>query len=211
MDSKLKQLADYFAKLPGIGPRQAMRLVLAMIEWPKEHVEDFANSLSDLKTQINLCSQCFNLADSSTSSEPGTDLCRVCANPKRDQTKIAVVEKINDLESIEKSGHYHGVYHILGGAISPASGIVPDKLKIRELISRIKSLQTFSTADNLANIEVILATNPNTYGETTAMYLEQELLPLNIRVTRLARGLASGSSLEYADNITLGNALKHRK
>ncbi len=202
MSNKFKKLVEYFAKLPGIGPRQATRLVLAMIDWTENDIKGFSDSLMNLKNGPVLCSECFNFAD--------TDKCAICASTKRDKTRIAVVERVTDLESIEKTGHYNGVYHVLGGVISPAYDKLPSKLKIPELISRINSLKKHPPAGG-PDIEVILATNPNTYGETTAMYLEQELAELGVRTTRLARGLASGSSVEYADDITLGNALKHRK
>lgn len=202
MSNKFKKLVEYFAKLPGIGPRQAMRLVLAMTDWSDSDLKGFSNSLTNLKDGVILCAECFNFSD--------TAKCAICANTKRDKTRIAVVERVTDLESIEKTGHYHGVYHVLGGVISPAYDKLPSKLKIPELISRIERLKQNPPTGG-QDIEVIFATNPNTYGETTAMYLEQELADLGVRTTRLARGLASGSSVEYADDITLGNALKHRK
>ena len=200
MSEKFKKLIEYFTKLPGIGPRQATRLVLAMLDWPEAEVEEFAKALTDLKTGPVLCEQCFNFADQRQ--------CSICANSKRLKTKIAVVEKVTDLVSMEKAGAYDGVYHVLGSAINPVNGYVPEKLKITELISRLNKLKTIHEP---SKIEVILATNPNTYGETTALYLDQELKPLGIKITRLARGLAAGSSVEYADEITIANALKHRK
>ncbi len=198
MSQKIKKLVEQFSNLPGIGPRQATRLVLAMIEWTPEELDDFSQAITELKNGPTLCDVCFNFAD--------TNQCAICASSKRDKTKIAVVEKVTDLESMEKTGSFNGAYHVLGGTINPANGTLPGKLKIAELISRIEKLKGFTS-----DIEVIIATNPNTHGETTALYLEEELHPLNIKVTRLAKGLASGSSLEYADEITLTNALKHRK
>lgn len=198
MSNKFQKLVEYFAKLPGIGPRQATRLVLAMVDWSKSDLEGFSNSLVDLKNGAVFCNECFNFADNGK--------CIICASSRRDRSRIAVVERVTDLEAIEKTGHYNGVYHVLGGTISPAYDKLPNKLRILELVSRINELKKITP-----NLEVILATNPNTYGETTAMYLEQELADLGVRTTRLARGLSSGSSVEYADDITLGNALKHRK
>ncbi len=192
MSEKFKNLITYFTKLPGIGPRQATRLVLAMLEWSPQDVDLFANSIKELREGPVLCSQCYNFADA--------QLCNICSNPKRNKQKIAVVERVTDLASMEKTGAYDGVYHVLGGAINPVNGYLPEKLKVRELLSRAKGAE-----------EIILATNPNTYGETTALYLEQELKPLGVKTTRLARGLAAGTSVEYADEITLANALKHRK
>lgn len=195
---KFKKLTDFFSKLPGIGPRQATRLVLALVDWPKTELVELARSLVNLHSGPLFCSQCFNFSENIK--------CAICASAKRDQTQIAVVEKITDLQSMEKPGVYQGVYHVLGGAVNPAEGILPERLKIAELKSRVANLRKLTP-----DIEVILATNPNAAGETTALYLEEELKPFNIKITRLARGLAAGSSLEYADEVTLANALKHRK
>lgn len=200
MSEKFKNLIQYFTKLPGIGPRQATRLILAMLEWSPAEVEQFASSIEALKIGPTLCRQCFNFSDE--------ELCGICSNPKRERNRIAVVERVTDLASMEKTGVYDGHYHVLGGAINPVGGYVPEKLKVGELLTRLNQLKTISDP---SKIEVILATNPNTYGETTALYLEQELKPLQIKITRLARGLAAGTSVEYADEITLANALKHRK
>ncbi len=198
MSNKFQKLIEYFTKLPGIGPRQAMRLVLAMLEWPATELEELSKIVGEMKSGPTLCKECFNFADDGK--------CAICASVKRDQTRIAVVEKVTDLESMEKTGAFSGVYHVLGGAINPAEGNLPEKLKIAELVSRVKKLRKLTP-----DIEIVLATNPNTHGETTALYLEEELRPLKVKITRLARGLASGSSVEYADEITLANALKHRK
>ncbi|MDO8492662.1 MAG: recombination mediator RecR [bacterium] len=198
MSNKFQKLIDFCTKLPGIGPRQAMRLVLAMVEWPKSELDEFSQSVSTLKDGPTFCGECFNFADS--------EKCTICASIKRDQTRIAVVEKVTDLQSMEKTGAFNGVYHVLGGHINPANGSLPVNLKIAELVGRIEKLKKLTP-----DIEVIIATNPNTYGETTALYLEQELAPLEIKTTRLARGLSAGSSVEYADEITLAHALKHRR
>ena len=198
MSQKIKKLIEHFSNLPGIGPRQATRLVLAMLDWPEDELENFSKSVSELKNGPMLCETCFNFADNGQ--------CVICSSTKRDKTRIAVVEKVTDLESMEKTGSFNGVYHVLGGIINPVDGSMPEKLKITELASRVKKLQEYTT-----DIEVIIATSPNTYGETTALYLEEELRPLNIKITRLARGLSSGSTIEYADEITLVNALKDRR
>lgn len=174
-----------------------MRLVLAMVEWPKSELDEFSQSVTALKEGPTFCEECFNFADSPK--------CTICTSVKRDQTRIAVVEKVTDLQSMEKTGAFNGVYHVLGGSINPTNGTLPGNLKIAELKGRIQELQKLTP-----DIEVIIATNPNTYGETTALYLEEELKPLGIKLTRLARGLSAGSSVEYADEITLANALKHR-
>lgn len=198
MNDRFKKLTEYLAKLPGIGPRQAVRLALDLIEWPTGELENLAEAIKEIKTGPILCQKCFNFSNGK--------FCEICASLKRDQTKIAVVEKVTDLQSMEKNGTYQGVYHVLGGSINPVEGILPEKLKIRELMDRANDLKRLTN-----DIEIIIATNPNTSGETTALYLENELKPLAIKVTRLARGLASGSSIEYADDITLANAMKHRK
>ena len=198
MSNKFQQLIDFFVKLPGIGPRQATRLVLAMLAWPADDLEEFARSLGELKKGAVFCQECFNFADS--------EKCDICASTKRDKTRVAGVEKITDLQSMEKTGAFRGVYHVLGGIINPANGSLPQNLKIKELKERLEKLKRLTP-----DLEVIIATNPDTYGETTALYLEEELKPFDIKVTRLARGLAAGSSVEYADEITLANALKHRR
>ena len=212
--NKFKELIRYFRKLPGIGPRQATRLVLAMLEWPEGEAEAFAQAIANLPTSTQFCGECFNLSDGPR--------CRICLSSSRNKSKIAVVEKVTDLQALDKSGSYDGVYHVLGNSLKPAYGITPEKLKIKELLTRVKTLQRQTTllrktSDGQASdkrqggIEVILATNQDTHGETTALYLEDQLKPLGVTITRLARGLASGSSVEYADDITLANALKHRK
>jgi len=198
MSQRVQKLIEFFTKLPGVGPRQATRLVLAMLEWPPAEIDEFSKSMAELKNGPVLCSECFNLTDEKK--------CSICANNRRDQTRIAVVEKITDLQSMEKTGAFSGVYHVLGGAINPVNGRLPQHLKIAELKERIQKLKKLTP-----DIEVIIATNSNTYGETTALYLEEELCPLEIKITRLARGLSAGSTIEYADEITLTNALKHRK
>jgi recombination protein RecR len=198
MSDKFKKLVDFFTKLPGIGPRQATRLAMAMLEWSTADLEEFSSLITNIKKDIKFCKECFNLAEG--------EKCAICASVKRDKTRIAVVEKVTDLESMEKIGVFNGVYHVLGGAINPAEGNLPEKLKITELVDRIKRLQKLTP-----DIEVILATNPNTHGETTALYIEEELKHLKVKVTRLARGLSTGASLEYADEITISQALKNRK
>lgn len=198
MSIKVQKLIEYFSKLPGIGPRQATRLVLDIVEWAPAELEEFAKAVGELKDGSLFCGECFNFADS--------DRCAICASVKRDKTQIAVVEKVTDLQAMEKTGAYGGVYHVLGGVINPADGLLPQHLRITELKSRVTELMKLTT-----DIEVIVATNPTTHGETTALYLTEELQSLGVKITRLARGLAAGSTVEYADEITLANALKHRQ
>jgi recombination protein RecR len=170
---------------------------LALLDKPDSEIEELGYAISNLKRNITICQQCFNISDS--------PLCSVCANPARDRTKLLVVEKVTDLDSIEKTSLYKGLYHVLGGAINPLDNILPNNLRIAELSHRI---------DESAgkNIELILAMNPNTPGETTALYLKDILANKpGVTITRLGRGLASGSHLEYADESTLKHALEFRK
>jgi len=185
---------EAFNKLPGIGPKSAQRLAYYLLHRPDEEAEALAEAILALKEKIRLCSVCFNITD--------CDPCLICQDKERDHSKICVVERPSDIPPLERTGKYKGVYHVLHGAVSPAQGIGSEELKIKELSSR---LQGSSVA------EVILATNPNLEGETTAMYLRRMILPLGIRITRLARGLPFGADLEYADDMTLGQALEDRQ
>lgn len=186
-------------KLPGVGPRQGARFVLSLLERPDGELREFGDAVARVKEEIRFCDDCFNLADE--------QLCSICTDSKRDGAKMMVVEKVTDLTSIERTGLYRGLYHVLGGAISPVDGVTPENLRIRELQSRLAVL-----AKPGKDIEVVLATNPSTAGETTALYLRDALAgQKGLTITRLARGLASGSNLEYADETTLKNALDHRK
>lgn len=199
MNPNFKRIVKLFQKLPGVGPRQAARFVLALMEKPDAELQDLGKAIQNLRNEISFCPNCFNISDD--------HLCIVCSNSKRDQEKLLVVEKVTDLDSIEKTGLYNGLYHVLGGAINPLDGITPETLKVKELASRVEGLLKTSS-----RIELIIATNPNTPGETTSLYLKDLFQGRQgISLTRLARGLASGSNLEYADEITLKNALEHRK
>ncbi|MEX2090550.1 MAG: recombination mediator RecR [Candidatus Paceibacterota bacterium] len=199
MNPQFKRIVKLFQKLPGVGPRQAARFVLALMEKPDADLEDLGKAIQNLKKEISFCPNCHNISDSS--------LCIVCSNNKRDQGKILIVEKVTDLDSLEKTGLYNGLYHVLGGALNPLDGATPDTLKIKELVNRVDNV--LKTENRL---ELIIATNPNTAGETTSLYLKDLLQnKKGIVLTRLARGLASGSNLEYADEITIKNALEHRK
>ena len=189
----ITRVVDEFARLPGIGPKTAQRLTYYLLRAPAEQTEALASAITDLKQKVVLCSQCFNITERSP--------CEICANPARDGSRICVVEEPLDVVAIDRTGQYDGRYHVLHGALSPIEGIGPEELKIRELLHRL---------DPEAVQEVILATNPNLEGDATAMYLTRLIQPLGVVVTRLARGLPVGGDLEYADEITLSNALAGR-
>lgn len=189
----ITRVVDELSRLPGIGPKTAQRLTYFLLRAPSEQAEALAEAVLELKRKLVLCERCFNITDRTP--------CEVCSDPERESNRICVVEEPLDVVAIERTGQYKGTYHVLHGAISPIEGIGPDELKIRELLGRLQSAQVE---------EVILATNPNLEGDATAMYLTRLLQPLGITVTRLARGLPVGGDLEYADEITLSNALAGR-
>ncbi|HLE45108.1 MAG TPA: recombination mediator RecR [Methylomirabilota bacterium] len=187
------RLVEALQRLPGIGPKTAQRLTFHLLKQPEGAVRELAEALVDLKTRVVHCSRCFNVTDE--------DPCRICASPARDPAVVCVVEEPNDLLAMERTGEYRGRYHVLLGALSPLEGVGPDELKVRELLLRIET-------DDVR--EVILATNPNVEGDATAIYLAKLLRPLEVRVTRIARGLPVGGDLEYADEVTLARALEGR-
>src|SRR3989338_8074538 len=197
MNTKFKDIVKLFQKLPGVGPRQAARFVIALMDKPEAELEEFGRAVANLRKDVSFCTACFNISDNG--------LCSVCLDSKRDQTKVLVVEKVTDLDSIERTGLYKGLYHVLGGAINPLDGLTPETLRLRELETRINKLGG-------TNVELIIATNPNTAGETTSHYIREIFGNKKlVYLTRLARGLSSGSNLEYTDEITLKNALDYRK
>ncbi|NUM76929.1 recombination protein RecR [candidate division KSB1 bacterium] len=183
------------SKLPGIGRKTAQRLVFYLLKTQRPEVEMLAQALLALKDNVRHCSQCFNLTES--------DPCALCANPKREHGLICVVEEANDVLALENTSEYRGLYHVLGGALSPLDGIGPDDLRIRELLQRLQN-------SSAGISEVILATNPNTEGEATAIYLLNLIKPLGIKISRLARGLPVGGDLEFTDEVTLSRALTGR-
>lgn len=187
-----QKLIDHFASLPSIGPKLAERLVLYLWKYDKEKLGDFASSLTSLKEKIKFCETCFNIAEN--------DLCSICSNASRNPRIICVVEDPLDIIAIEKTKLMHGLYHVLGGTINTPAA--KGELKIKELITRLK---------NNGIGEVIIATNPTTEGEATALYLARLIKPLKIKITRLARGLPTGGDIEYADEATLGGAIEGRK
>ncbi len=180
------------SKLPGVGRKSAQRHVFYLLKATSEQVNSLAQSLKDLKDKVKHCSVCFNITEE--------DPCRICTDEKRDRHTICVVEEANDVVALEKTGQFKGLYHVLGGALSPLDGIGPDELRVKELLSRL----------NEQIREVIVATNPNTEGEATALYLAKLTKHLNIKMTRIARGIPVGADIEYADEATLARALEGR-
>ncbi|MGD0037644.1 MAG: recombination mediator RecR [Bacteroidota bacterium] len=189
----IEQLAEQFAQLPGIGRKTAQRLALYVLKMSRDEVVTMAKALVNVKDKVRYCSICSNITE--------TDPCAICSNTKRERSFICVVEEPHDVLAIEKTNEFKGLYHVLGGALSPLDGIGPDELKIKELLQRIST----STIE-----EIILALNPNVEGETTTLYLSRLLKPLGIKVTRIARGLPVGSDLEFADEATLSRAFEGR-
>ena len=189
----LESLVEKFESLPGIGHKTAQRLAYFVLDMPKEQAEGFAGAILEAHEKIHYCAVCCNLTDD--------ELCPVCRSPVRDKALICVVEEPKDVFALERAGEYHGLYHVLHGAISPLSGIGPEQLKIKELLPRIDG----------GVREVIMATNPTVEGEATAMYLSRLLKPLGVKVTRLAYGIPVGGDLEYADEVTLQRAMEGRQ
>lgn len=180
------------SKLPGIGRKSAQRCVFYLLKVSDDEVKNLAEAFQELKSKVLYCSTCFNITEQ--------DPCKICRGEKRDRRVICVVEEANDVMAFEKTGEYKGLYHVLGGVLSPLDGIGPDDLKIKELLSRLDE-----TID-----EVIIATNPNTEGEATALYLAKLIKPLNVKISRIARGIPVGADIEYADEITLSRAMEGR-
>ncbi len=193
-DNPVQRLIEEFKKLPGIGPKSAQRLVFHLIRRPNEDCQKLAEAVSRLKASLVLCSTCNNITD--------VDPCRICSNSNRDPKVICVVEEPFNILSIEKTGVYNGHYHVLHGAISPIDGIGPDDLKLENLFTRLKQ----KTVQ-----EVIVATNPTSEGEATALYLAKLIKPLDIKLSRIASGIPVGADLEYTDTVTLSRALSGRQ
>lgn len=194
MNSDLELVAEQFRKLPGIGVKTARRLSYFMLERPQSDVDAFIHTIQEARSKICYCSVCHNLSTS--------DPCDICKDDGRDRSVICVVEQPQDVQALEQSHEYHGLYHILHGALSPLDGIGPDRLKIKELLTRLN--------DNHIE-EIILATDPDTEGEATAYYIARLIKPLGIKVTRIARGLPAGGDIGYADSMTLAGAVENRK
>ena len=190
----LQRLLDELGRLPGIGPKSAQRIAYYLLEADAEEARRLATAILEVKQQVHFCPICFSYAT--------RDTCDVCSDASRDRTTICVVSEPRDVSAIERTGSYHGLYHVLGGVISPMDKIGPEQLHVKELLSRLASGEVQ---------EVILATNPDVEGETTATYLSRIIRPLGVRASRLASGLPVGGDLEYADEVTLGRAIEARR
>lgn len=190
----IQKLLDELEKLPGVGSKSAQRLASYILDTDREEVIRLAEAIEEVKDTVRFCAKCFNYSEN--------ELCEICSSPRRDDAFICVVSDPRDIPSIERTGVFNGVYHVLGGALSPMDGIGPDELKIRQLMARL--------ADEKVE-EVVIATNPNVEGETTATYLARLIKPLGIKVTRPASGLPVGGDLEFADEVTLGRAMETRR
>jgi len=190
----IQDLIDELGKLPGIGPKSAQRIAFHLVQSERVDVNRLVEVLRIVKEKVRFCASCFNVAED--------EECKICRDPKRDNSSICVVEESKDVVAIEKTREFRGKYHVLGGAISPIDGIGPEQLRIRELLSRLSD----------SNItEVIIATDPNLEGEATATYLARTIKPLGVKISRLASGLPVGGDLEYADEVTLGRAFEGRR
>ncbi len=193
-NQSLQKLLDELGRLPGIGPKSAQRIAYHLLEADAEEARRLAEAILEVKEEVHFCSRCFNYATA--------DECPICQDSTRDRTRICVVAEPRDVTAIERTGSYRGLYHVLGGVISPMDKIGPEQLHVRELLARLAEEETE---------EVILATNPNVEGEATASYLALTIKPLGIAVSRLASGLPVGGDLEYADELTLGRAIEARR
>jgi recombination protein RecR len=193
MVESIEKLIEEFSRFPGIGKKTAQRMAFFVLKQRKEEAQALSQAILDVKNKVSYCSVCFNITED--------DPCSVCKDVKRDKSIVCVVEEANDVAALEKTNQYKGLYHVLGGVLSPLDGIGPEDLKVKELLSRLKKKEIK---------EVIIATNPSTEGEATAIYLSKLIKPLGVKVTRIARGLPAGGDLEYADQTTLANALEGR-
>lgn len=194
LPDSLLRLIEHFKKFPGIGQRTAQRLAFFVLKSPASYVKELSEALIKVKEVVRFCRLCNNLSDE--------DVCSICSDSERDKSVICVVEEPGDVIAVEKTGKFNGVYHVLLGSLSPLDGIGPDELKIKELINRVKEKKPK---------EIIVATNPDTEGETTALYLAKALKPFNIKLTRIGYGIPIGAELEYADQATLLKAIDSRR
>ena len=189
----LENAVNEFAKLPGIGKKTALRLVLHLLKQEENNVQQFSEVIAKMRNEIKFCQRCYNVADG--------DICSICANSMRKQETICVVENIRDVIAIESTQQFNGTYHVLGGIISPLDGVGPDQLNIESLVSRVQKEKTE---------EIIFALNPNIQGDTTIYYIQKKLQHTSIQITTIARGIAFGGELEYADEMTLARSLQNR-
>ena len=190
----IQELIDELGRLPGVGPKSAQRIAFYLLQADEDQAKRLAEVLTEVKERVRFCDQCGNVAEA--------ELCNICRDPRRSKASICVVEESKDVQAIERTREFKGLYHVLGGAISPIEGIGPDNLRIKELVSRLADPEIK---------EVIIATDPNLEGEATATYLTRMLSPMGITISRLASGLPVGGDLEYADEITLGRAFEGRR
>ena len=191
--SSVENLIDEFRKLPGIGPKSAKRIVYYLLKQSREDIEDFSKALTDMKDKVKFCQECFNISED--------EKCPICNDSGRNNQIICIVEKISDVSVIESSGQFTGLYHVLGGLLSPIENIGPEEIRIPKLIERIKTLGI---------TEVVLALNPTVEGDSTATYLNKVLKQFDLKITKLASGLPVGGDIEYADQVTIGRALSGR-
>ena len=190
----IENLINEFRKLPGIGPKSAKRIVFFLLKLSHSDIVKFSRNLIEMKEKVKFCSKCYSLTEE--------DICHICRDQSRDRKKICIVEEVSDVIIIEKTGEYKGLYHIIGGLLSPIENVGPDEIRVPRLLERVK-------ANNIE--EVIIALNPTVEGESTAMYLKKILTPFGVKVTKLASGLPVGGDLEYADEITIGRAISDRR
>ena len=190
----IQELIDELGRLPGVGPKSAPRIAFYLLQADEDQAKRLAEVLTEVKERVRFCEQCGNVAEA--------ELCNICRDPRRSKASICVVEESKDVQAIERTREFKGLYHVLGGAISPIEGIGPDNLRIKELVSRLADPEIK---------EIIIATDPNLEGEATATYLTRMLSPMGITISRLASGLPVGGDLEYADEITLGRAFEGRR
>jgi len=191
----INNLIESFSRLPGVGRKTAERFIFHVLKWPKEEIEKFSSNIKQLLAHNFLCPNCFNFSEHEGA-------CAICSSLNRDMTTLCVVEEFHDVQVLEATGAYRGLYHVLGGRIDPPEGVTPDKLNIISLVNRIRTNGVR---------EIILALNPDIQGEGTIIYLKNLLRPLSIKITLLARGLPMGGDIEYADEVTLSNAIKGRR
>jgi recombination protein RecR len=190
----IQELIDELGRLPGVGPKSAQRIAFYLLQADEEQAKRLAEVLTEVKLRVRFCEQCGNVAEA--------ELCNICRDPRRSKASICVVEESKDVQAIERTREFRGLYHVLGGAISPIEGVGPDNLRIKELVARLADPEIK---------EIIIATDPNLEGEATATYLTRMLSPMGITISRLASGLPVGGDLEYADEITLGRAFEGRR